>query len=363
MVETIYTTASSPNLWPRTLQAIAELLDARGALLLYRHDDGRYGAIVSPNLMAMAQEYERHWQRLDVRAERVFRAIAGGYRDVQADHLLFTDEEVATLPIYQHFLLPHGICWGMTVPVSPSPAVNVILTVLRASEKPAFCDALQEKLLALSRHVERSLSLSIRLMEAEAERVGLSAALDRIACGILVLGAGRQVLLANRTAERLLGSGLVMSAGCLRATDMAVQQHFQALCASVESGRFAAAEFRKPLIVPNGERGLIVQVLPLPRPDGMPALRTATAIVLLEDPDGKRPFDPAIVRDAFSLTLGEARLAALVGAGVAPTEAAETLGIAGATARTVLKRVFEKMGVSRQGELAALMGKLFLLRQ
>ena len=39
------------------------------------------------------------------------------------------------------------------------------------------------------------------------------------------------------------------------------------------------------------------------------------------------------------------------------------LGIADATARTVLKRVFEKMGVSCQSELAALMGKLFMLRQ
>ncbi|MGH1569520.1 hypothetical protein ACRAWG_01170 [Methylobacterium sp. P31] len=69
------------------------------------------------------------------------------------------------------------------------------------------------------------------------------------------------------------------------------------------------------------------------------------------------------MRDAFKLTLGEARLAALVGAGAAPADAAAALGIADATARTVLKRVFEKIGVSRQSELAALLGKLFMLRQ
>ncbi|WP_132256121.1 helix-turn-helix transcriptional regulator [Methylobacterium segetis] len=362
-VETIYAAAAAPSLWPNTLQAIAELLDARGALLLYRHDNGRFGAIVSPTLVVMAQEYEQRWQHLDVRAERVFRAIATGHRDVQADQTLCTEEEIATLPIYQQFLLPHGLCWGMTVPVSPSPAVQVILTVLRVKEKPPFCDALQEQLLALSRHAERSLGLSIRLMDAEAERVGLAAALDRIDCGVLVLGADQRVLLANRTADRLLGSGLAVSSGRLRMNERATQQAFQARLAAVESGTVTGSGANEPLIVPNGERGLIVQLLPLPSSIDVPALQTASALVLVGDPARERPFDPAVVRDAFKLTLGEARLAVLVGAGVAPADAAETLGIALPTARTVLKRVFEKTGVSRQSELAALMGKLFMLRE
>ncbi|MGH1569519.1 hypothetical protein ACRAWG_01165 [Methylobacterium sp. P31] len=126
VIESIYAAAAAPSLWTETLQAVAELLDARGGLLLYRHDDGRYGAIVSPTLATVAQEYDQHWQYADVRAERVFRAIASGHNDVQADHILFTKEEIATLPIYQQFLLPHGICWGMTVPVSPSPAVLAV---------------------------------------------------------------------------------------------------------------------------------------------------------------------------------------------------------------------------------------------
>ncbi|AWN39824.1 helix-turn-helix transcriptional regulator [Methylobacterium durans] len=362
-IDTIYAAAAAPNLWPNTLQTIAELLDARGALLLYRHDNGRFGVIVSPTLVMMAKEYDEHWQHLDVRADRVFQAIASGSRDVWADHTIFTDEEVARLPIYQQFLLPHGICWGMTVPVSPSPAVHVILTLLRAREKPGYSDALQNQLLALSRHVERSLSLSIRLMDAEAERVGLAAALDRIDCGVLVLGADQRVLLANRMADRLLGSGLAISSGRLRVTDRAANQVFQDRLAAVESGTVPGPEAQEPLIVPNGERGLIVQVLPLPTSIDVPALQTASAIVLVQDPARERPFDPAVVRDAFKLTLGEARLAVLVGAGAAPADAAETLGIALPTARTVLKRVFEKTGVSRQSELAALMGKLFMLRQ
>lgn len=124
-----------------------------------------------------------------------------------------------------------------------------------------------------------------------------------------------------------------------------------------------AAGLLKPLVVPDGERGLIVQVVPLAAPAGMPALLTARTIILVESPQDNRPFDPAVVRDAFKLTLGEARLAALIGAGTSPSDAAAELGIADSTVRSVLKRVFDKMGVSRQSELAALMGQLFMLRR
>src|SRR5258708_36886692 len=67
-----------------------------------------------------------------------------------------------------------------------------------------------------------------------------------------------------------------------------------------------------------------------------------------------------LVRDILGLTLAEARVAALVGSGQAPREAAGKLGITEETARTVLKRVFAKVGVSRQSELASLLTKLVL---
>ena len=86
-------------------------------------------------------------------------------------------------------------------------------------------------------------------------------------------------------------------------------------------------------------------------------LARARGLVLLVDACAGGAPDPALVRDILGLTLGEARVAALVGSGLAPRAAAEKLGIAESTARTVLKRVFAKAGVSRQSELVALFGK------
>jgi len=89
-------------------------------------------------------------------------------------------------------------------------------------------------------------------------------------------------------------------------------------------------------------------------------LTHARAIVLVIDPSADEPADPTIVRDVLGLTLGEARIASLVGSGLAPRAAAQKLGITEETARTALKRVFSKVGVSRQSELAALLTRLVL---
>ena len=57
------------------------------------------------------------------------------------------------------------------------------------------------------------------------------------------------------------------------------------------------------------------------------------------------------LRELYSLTAGEARLAAWLLQGKSVEEAAAAMGITGNTARADLKRVYQKTGVRRQPEL------------
>jgi DNA-binding CsgD family transcriptional regulator len=113
----------------------------------------------------------------------------------------------------------------------------------------------------------------------------------------------------------------------------------------------------------NSARPLSAYILPL-RSSHEAAieqfLMRAKAIVLVVDPQPAQPPDPAMVRDILGLTLSEARLASLIGTGISPRNAAERLQISEGTARVVLKRIFAKLGVSRQGELCALITRLLL---
>jgi DNA-binding CsgD family transcriptional regulator len=114
----------------------------------------------------------------------------------------------------------------------------------------------------------------------------------------------------------------------------------------------------------TGEEGFAVAyVLPVRTIRDHPldrALSDANAIIVVRRGRRVEAIDPTLVRDLLRLTLGEAKVAALVGAGVPPKDTAAQLGIAEQTVRTVLKRVFAKTGISRQSDLTGLLTRLVL---
>jgi PAS domain S-box-containing protein len=73
---------------------------------------------------------------------------------------------------------------------------------------------------------------------------------------------------------------------------------------------------------------------------------------------GQPLFD--LLQKLFALTPAEAHIAGLVGSGISPREAARKLRISEGNARTTLKHVYHKVGVSRQSELAVMLTKLRL---
>jgi DNA-binding CsgD family transcriptional regulator len=163
----------------------------------------------------------------------------------------------------------------------------------------------------------------------------------------------------------MLGDGLALANNRLlvdssaerSALDGAIEEMIRAEPADI-------ARDPRPILIHRrkSERPFAVYVLPVGSAMKLTAqfLTHTRAIVLVLDPGSNEPADPAIVRDVLGLTLAEARVASLIGAGLAPREAAQKLGITEETARTALKRVFSKSGVSRQSELATMLTRLAL---
>lgn len=110
-----------------------------------------------------------------------------------------------------------------------------------------------------------------------------------------------------------------------------------------------------PLLLqrPDG-RYLLAHVLPLEHG----AHGKDAALVLLADPHGTERRDAVQLLQLFGLTAAEARLAALVGCGMAPKAAAIELGISEHTARSTLKTVYDKLGIKKQSELGHLVARL-----
>ena len=359
-VEAIYGAAAQPSNWPAALQAIADCTGDVGAVLLYRRTDESFGAIVSPSLDAAQRDYERHWWQHDIRSIRGIPIL--NHLDAGTDRHVVSDDEVRTHPIYTQFLIPHGLGWFGAVGISPDPSIVVLISVQRTIKKPRFSDEDLAVIVRLGKHAEQSLRLSIRLMGAELAVVGLKEALGRVGAGVFVLDGNGGIVFSNSEAERLLDDGLMLSNGRLTARFGSDRTN---LSSAIDEAMNMAVPQPRPILLQRtkAERALIAYVLPLPsvlKSVVDQFLTQARMILLVIDPEQGAMPDPALVRDLLGITLGEARVAALIGSGLPPREAAEVLGITEETARTTLKRVFAKVGVSRQSELAALLTKLVL---
>lgn len=365
-IEAIYDAAPDPSHWPNVLQKISDVFEDVGTLLIWQRDDGGFGTVVSPNLNSAQEDYVANgWFRRDSRAMKAVERLYWESGDVFTERHFTTDEEIAADPFYTEFLARHGLKWCLAVGVSPDPHVAVALSVQRALGKTPYSDSELRTMALLARHVERSLRLSIQLFNAELTTAGLGDALSRLSIGVFAFDSLRRVVFSNPAGERLLGDGLSIVKDRMLIT---ASHHHQMLDAII--GQTIRHELddmvsaRQPILIhrQRTERPLAIYVLPISQSSSPAAqfLTQARAIVLVIDPESGAPPDPALVRDLLGLTLGEARVASLVGSGIAPREAAAKLGITEETARTALKRVFSKTGVSRQSELVALLTKLVL---
>jgi DNA-binding CsgD family transcriptional regulator len=363
-VEAIYDAAPDPSRWPQALQAMADVFDDVGAILVFGRDDGSFGHIGSQSMGALLRDFSNSsLASQDLRAMRgIERGIYLG-RDAVSDPDVVSMQEMETHPFYK-FLARHGLKYFVAAPVSPDPKIAVSIAVQRAIVKPPYVANEMDTMMRLCRHAEKSLRLSIRLLDAELGNLGLRESLSRVGIGVFALDSLERVVFSNPAAERLIGQGLSLVDGRLVATRTAARNDVEhAVRMALRAAPIDLLLDPKPLLIDRPDaRPLTVYVLPVgTREDPADEFLThVRALVLVIDSEIGSPPDPSVGRDVLGLTLSEARVASLVGCGVSPREAAEKLGITEETARTALKRVFSKVGVSRQSELAALLTKLVL---
>lgn len=365
LLEDIYATAAQPQRWEGTLQSIADTFRGVGSLIIYQQAGGRLGTICTPSLQAAQFNYEREeWWRHDIRFTRSEQLGYLVARDAIADRHIATAEEIDSLPYYRNFLGRHGLKWFGGVSISPDPGVPAALSILRAIDEAPFSDEELQQLTLVGRHVENALRLGIRLIDADRGQRSFADILGRLGIGVLLLDDAGCVTFRNERTEALIGGNLAVVDGCLTSPIASVRDRLAAVVAQIGSRSPGWADATvKPTLIPLEEDGVTIALYVLPVASGdagqaSAILAEATTIVLIVRLGLDSDLDPSVLRDLFGFTLGEARLAALVGAGLSPLQASERLGIAEATARTVLRRVFEKAKVSRQSELTALLSRI-----
>ena len=179
---------------------------------------------------------------------------------------------------------------------------------------------------------------------------------DRTAQPMLAVDATGLIHHLNRAAEQLLLSGGSLRAvsGRLTVGDAATTEHLLALV--LQAGAADVDRKKNRSLSYCGANGRIAGTLtvsPL-RGRGLSGSSTGPVAALhVSLRDAEVNAQEARIRERFSLTAAEWRVAAALYQGQSPQGLAATLGISVNTVRVQMSRVFAKLGVHRQTELVA----------
>ncbi len=178
-----------------------------------------------------------------------------------------------------------------------------------------------------------------------------AALLDRSPLATLAVDDEGVVLHENGAAQGLLkkGEGLLVLQGVLSARQRdnasALSELIRATASSGQGGVMAITR-------PGKTRPLFVRMVPLP---GREPSEPACVAIFVTDPEIQPMAAPTSLRALYGLSEAEARLTqVLLQEGRSLRDAAERCGVTLNTAKTQLKRVFDKTGTRRRSDLVSL---------
>lgn len=364
VVYQLYGSALNVVSWRATLDAIATLLRSRGAIILTKSDDRWMTVLYSPALADAIEIYRREswWSRnpwFDPSTEAAFKA-----GDVYRDQDVLTAHQIKSDPFYADFLPRAGLGWQMVAIIDSDFGSPTGLIVQRAHYEPPYTDTDIDTLKLLSRHMEQSLRIASHLVRETLGQDALLDALDTLDRPVFFLDNLGRPLRANDSAEALMGRYFRLQDNVLTPTLEHRRDDFRsALAAASHLTRQTSTPPTPPMTLSSSEAGPLLTVWIIPvvgaSADSLSfALPKARVLIIAQFVSQEKAVDPSLIRSVYNLTFGEAKLAALLAAGINVKDAAKALNITEGTCRVVLNRIFKKLGVHRQAELVARLSRL-----
>lgn len=188
----------------------------------------------------------------------------------------------------------------------------------------------------------------------ETRAADLAAVFSRFGRPAAILTASGTVLSLNRDAHDLVATGKLVVSGSRFIGGRDDTRNLDAIIAAALAEGGDAISDR--IAFEGGRNALpfIAQAIGLGGEAGVPG----RVLLIFDDPVRANAADPTPALQLLGLTPAEARIAGLVGAGRSPRETADELELSLNTVRSALKIVFDKLGISRQVELAKIVARL-----
>ncbi len=355
LIGTIYAAAAEPHGWADVLREVTQLLSGSAAALHVHSMAGTSftfdtGYNLDP---AACAEYVQHAYKINPLIAPLARVAAGA---VVSDRALLPRETMLKSEYHRDYGRRHDMGGSATAILGSDGPYQSCLGIVHGWRAEPFPEEKLALLRRLTPHFQRALDINRQFDALRATTEAMSATLDRLETGVLLLDGRGAIVHANAAAVALLRrkDGLYAVFGKLYAAGAAGKDALDAairdaLTGSGRRGGFVTVQRG------DGRKPLAVRVSPLPEGHAQAQGEAAArAIVFVTDPEAGGQCQAGDILAAYGLTGAERRVVAAVAAGDSLNEAAERLGISKATARNHLSHALAKTGTGRQTELLRL---------
>lgn len=360
VIGSIYATAEDPAGWPEVLRRLALLLRATaGTLSIYklksRHGEVAAGFEIDPEF---GRSYRENFASKDVwiNSPHARKAV----RHVVTSQMLVRDDQLICSEFYQDFLRPQNIFHLIGSRVQERSNSTAMLSLFRSKNEVAFGQDEIDRLETLRPHILRAMQVFFRLHAVCGIEKAVDGILDRLPFGVILVTSAGKPLHVNQAGNEIAAArdGLVLRSERVEASspsETTVLLRFiseaSCICSRLDVRPGGALRLSRPSCKP----ALIVLVAPVARNTGFFSEELPSAVLFVTDPTSNLAQAPEqALSSLFGLTRAESRICRLLVGGSSLEQAASKLGISMNTARTHVKRVFDKTGAHRQSDLMLL---------
>jgi DNA-binding CsgD family transcriptional regulator len=373
LIRLLYECALDPFQWSVFLAEYARAVGAQMSGLVVQDLRNPGGQITAGHGVDPFWErrYAEYYAGLNVWWQRG-QSVLGQPGIVASGEQVVSDAALVKTEFYADFLRPQQLFYTEGGTITREDGVVSYFTAARSRQAGPFGADEHSTAQQLMPHFAAALRVHQRIVSLEAQAEQASAVMDSSAQGVIATGVDGAVLFMNQTASEMLGlcgtnrtagtGGLTLGPKGISAQHPGEAIRLRELIAragdtivgnGAHSGgvMFVSRADKAPLKVLVAPLSGVRNNLPV-APFAAGSGRQRSAVVLFISAPERIPA-PMVdqIAGQLQLTPAEARLAAALVDGKSMKEFAEEAEVTLNTARTHLKRVFHKAGVSRQGEL------------
>lgn len=293
------------------------------------------------------------------RCPRIAFATKNPHIPIYFDSMILTEAEMDCDATYAWYG-KHGLRYYVAGWSGESATHRAHMSLQRSRRQGHIAPEQVEQFSVILPHVARAYALASNLGTLRSYQRFSSAMLEALPQAVFALDSSGRLLFANGAGTAMLAShdGLTDEAGRLRTAAGSEQVTLDELVRSAIVPLHGRSSGWTRVSRSSGRLPLAVYVGPLNVVDEELNAAQAKVLVMAHDTGEQRAADPVMLTSLYDLTETEARLASALSAGHSIESAASLLRMQPATARTHLKKVFQKVGVNRQQDLVRRLASL-----